>query len=107
MASPTSLITLAPELEQLLQPAASPQAGSAMPIEPNLAEQIRASWPSLLSALKRGRPVVLVVPPALRTWITWWLRPAIERLHVLSFNEIPDNKQLVATLGDGMATASP
>ena len=104
------LITLAPELEQLLQPAASPQAGSAMPIEPNLAEQIQRQLAELAQRFEEeGQPVVLVVPPALRTWIARWLRPAIERLHVLSFNEIPDNKQLeiVATLGDGMATASP
>ena len=104
------LITLAPELEQLLQPSASPQAGSGMPIEPNLAEQIQRQLAELAQRFEEeGQPVVLVVPPALRTWIARWLRPAIERLHVLSFNEIPDNKQLeiVATLGDGMATASP
>ena len=103
------LITLAPALEQMLQPVAGGQNAAAMPIEPNLAEQIQNQLAELAKRLEEeGQPVVLVVPPALRTWIARWLRPAIERLHVLSFNEIPDNKQLeiVATLGDGVGTAS-
>jgi flagellar biosynthesis protein FlhA len=104
------LITLAPALEQMLQPAVAGQNGGAMPIEPNLAEQVQSELVGLAKRLEEdGQPVVLVVPPALRAWISRWLRPAVERLHVLSFNEIPDNKQLeiVATLGDGAVSASP
>lgn len=103
------LITLAPALEQMLQPAVAGQNAGAMPIEPNLAEQVQSELLELAKRLEEdGQPVVLVVPPTLRMWIARWLRPAIERLHVLSFNEIPDNKQLeiVATLGDGAATAA-
>ena len=103
------LITLAPGLEQMLQPAVAGQNAGAMPIEPNLAEQVQSELLELAKRLEEdGQPLVLVVPPTLRMWIARWLRPAIERLHVLSFNEIPDNKQLeiVATLGDGAATAA-
>ena len=103
------LITLAPALEHMLQPAVAGQNAGAMPIEPNLAEQVQSELLELAKRLEEdGQPVVLVVPPTLRMWIARWLRPAIERLHVLSFNEIPDNKQLeiVATLGDGAASAA-
>ena len=93
----------------MLQPAVAGQNAGAMPIEPNLAEQVQSELLELAKRLEEdGQTVVLVVPPTLRMWIARWLRPAIERLHVLSFNEIPDNKQLeiVATLGDGAATAA-
>jgi flagellar biosynthesis protein FlhA len=79
-----------------------------MPIEPTLAEAVQAELAEEARRLEsQDRPVVLVVQPALRNWVSRWLRPAIERLHVLSYNEIPDNKQLeiVATLGSQAAAS--
>jgi flagellar biosynthesis protein FlhA len=102
------LITLAPGLEQILQPVGTAQSAGAMPLEPTLAEKVQNQLLERARTLEaEGMPVVLVVPPALRTWIARWLRPAVERLHVLSYNEIPDNKQLeiVATLGDDLGIA--
>lgn len=101
------LITLSPSLEQMLQPAIA-QGGGGMPIEPTLAEAVQAELAEEARRLEsQDRPVVLVVQPALRNWVSRWLRPAIERLHVLSYNEIPDNKQLeiVATLGSQAAAS--
>ena len=101
------LITLDPSLEQMLQ-SATAQGGGGMPIEPALAEAVQTELREEARRLEdQDRPVVLVVQPGLRTWVSRWLRPVVERLHVLSYNEIPDNKQLeiVATLGSGAATS--
>jgi flagellar biosynthesis protein FlhA len=104
------LITLDPRLEQLMQPAGGAAPGQAVPIEPGLAERVQKALAETARRLEaEGRPTVLVVPPDIRSWVARWLRPAVEGLHVLSYNEIPDNKQLriVATIGDESGLPSP
>ena len=96
------LITLDPGLEKLLQQAGPGQAG-APGIEPGLADRLQKAVAHTAERLEaEARPTVLVVTPELRPWMSRWLRPVIRDLHVLSYNEIPDNKQLriVATLGE-------
>jgi flagellar biosynthesis protein FlhA len=103
------LVTLEPRLEQLLQPAHG-APGQPVPIEPGLAERIQRSLAETARRLEaEGRPTVLVVPPDVRAWVARWLRPLVEGLHVLSYNEIPDNKQLriVATIGDDGGQRGP
>lgn len=96
------LITLDPGLEKLLQQAAPGQSGTPG-IEPGLADRLQRAIARTAERLEaEARPSVLVVTPELRPWMSRWLRPAIRDLHVLSYNEIPDNKQLriVVTLGE-------
>ena len=101
------LITLDPALERMLQP--TQQRGGGIPaIEPGLAERLQQSLATTTARLEaEGRPLVLVVPPDLRPWMARWLRPLVEGLHVLSYSELPDNKELriVATLGDAQLPA--
>jgi len=102
-ASELPLITLNPGLEQLLQQALGSNAGGAPAIEPGLAERLQKALANTVDRLEaEGRPAVLVVTPELRVAISRWLRPLLNSLHVLSYNEIPDNIQLriVVTLGD-------
>ncbi|MDY6941627.1 MAG: flagellar biosynthesis protein FlhA [Pseudomonadota bacterium] len=95
------VMTLDPALEQILQNAF--QADSGGPgLEPSLAERLLGS---LKDAVKRqesnAQPAVLLVPPVLRRALAKLTRYSIEGLHVLSYNEVPEDRQLrlVATIG--------
>jgi flagellar biosynthesis protein FlhA len=94
------VITLEPELEQLLQ---STSAGAGAPVlEPGLAERLQAR---LADATRRqdgaGEPAVLLVPPPLRSALARFTRASVPGLRVLAWNEIPDNRRvrLVAAVG--------
>jgi len=95
------VITLDPGLEQLLQQTlqAGPEGAG---IEPGLAERLHQS---LVDAVQRqevaGQPAILLAATSVRTWLSRFLRPSIPSLHVLAYNEIPENKQIkvVASVG--------
>jgi flagellar biosynthesis protein FlhA len=95
------VITLEPELEKLLQ---SSLAGNAANpgLEPGLAERLQQR---LAEASRRqetvGEPAVLLVPPALRHTLARFTRSSVPNLHVLAWNEIPDNRKvrLVSAVG--------
>ena len=95
------VMTLNPDLERILQESLQGGEGG-LGLEPGLAQRLLQS---LEETVKRqemaGKPAVLVVSPQIRYWLAQWLRPAIPSLHVLAFNEIPDNRQVrvVATVG--------
>jgi flagellar biosynthesis protein FlhA len=95
------LIALDPSLEQILQ-RSSQGAGGGLGMEPSLAERLQKS---IAEAAQRqemaGEPVVLVVSPDIRNWMSRWLRSAVRGLNVLAYTEIPDNKRIrvVATVG--------
>jgi flagellar biosynthesis protein FlhA len=95
------VITLEPELEKLLQ--ASLAGNAANPgLEPGLAERLQQR---LVEASRRqesaGEPAVLLVPPALRHTLARFTRSSVPNLHVLAWNEIPDNRKvrLVSAVG--------
>jgi flagellar biosynthesis protein FlhA len=95
------VITLEPDLERLL---ASSLAGNAANpgLEPGLAERLQQR---VAEASRRqenaGEPAVLLVPPQLRQNLTRFLRSSLPNLHVLGWNEIPDNRKvrLVTAVG--------
>ncbi|MBT8442986.1 MAG: flagellar biosynthesis protein FlhA [Gammaproteobacteria bacterium] len=88
------VITLDPQLEQLLHDAATGGAEAAG-LEPTLAEkvQMRLSESTQQQEIA-GEPAVLLVSPGLRPWISRFLRFAIPTLKVLAYNEIPDSKRI-------------
>lgn len=96
------VITLNPELEQLLLQSLQSGGDGGLGLEPGLARRLHDN---LRATVERqevgGKPSVLVVSPQLRTWLARWLRPTLKALHVLGVNEIPDNKQIrvVASVG--------
>ncbi|HWW80727.1 MAG TPA: flagellar biosynthesis protein FlhA [Steroidobacteraceae bacterium] len=95
------VITLEPDLEKLLQ---SSLAGNAANpgLEPGLAERLQQR---LAEAARRqetaGEPAVLLVPPQLRHTLARFTRSSVPNLHVLAWNEIPDNRKvrLVSAVG--------
>ncbi len=102
------VITLDPSLEQILlksvQQAQHSGAGDDMGLvmEPSLVEKLQRS---LAEAAQRqemlGKPAILLVSGMLRPVMAKFVRYGIERLYVLSYQEIPDNKQItiVASVG--------
>jgi flagellar biosynthesis protein FlhA len=76
--------------------------GGNAAIEPGLAERLQTR---LVESARRqeaaGDPSVLMVTPQLRTTLARFTRATVPNLHVLAWNEIPDNRRvrLVAAVG--------
>jgi flagellar biosynthesis protein FlhA len=102
------VITLDPDLEQLLLKSVqqSQQSGAqddiGLVLEPNMVEKLQRS---LQDSVQRqevlGKPAILLVSGPLRPVLAKFASYGIERLHVLSYQEVPDNKQItiVASVG--------
>ncbi|MDZ5601593.1 flagellar biosynthesis protein FlhA [Pseudomonas sp. RP23018S] len=99
------VITLEPRLEQILlnslQRAGQGQEDGVL-LEPSMAEKLQRS---LIDAAQRqemqGQPAILLVAGPIRAMLSRFGRLAVPNLHVLAYQEIPDNKQvtIVATVG--------
>lgn len=99
------VITLDPRLEQILLNSLQ-QAGqgseNGVLLEPGMAEKLQQS---LIEAAQRqemqGQPVILLVAGQIRAMMSRFARMAVPNIHVLAYQEIPDNKQvtIVATVG--------
>jgi len=106
MANELPVITLEPDLEHLLTQSMAPSQGGtqvATPgLEPGLADRLQRR---LIDSAQRqeaaGEPAVLLVPPQLRSTLARFMRAAVPNLHVLAWNEIPDNRKvrMVAAVG--------
>jgi flagellar biosynthesis protein FlhA len=95
------VITLEPDLEQLLLGSLNPNAATPG-IEPGLAERLqRRLQEGVQRQESAGEPAVLLVPPSLRATLSRFLRAAVPQLRVLAWNEIPDSRRvrLVSTVG--------
>jgi len=101
LAAELPVITLEPELERVLQSSLASNATNPG-LEPGLAERLQQS---VADAARRqeasGEPAVLLVPPQLRSTLARFVRSAVPSLHVLAWNEIPDNRKvrLVSAVG--------
>ncbi|MDA3878392.1 MAG: flagellar biosynthesis protein FlhA [Halothiobacillus sp.] len=105
------VITLDPQLEQLLLGSTQrgAESGQATPgIEPGLAERLHQSLRDAAEKQEQaGLPAVLLVAPQIRSWLARMVRYSIRQLHVLSYNEVPDNKDIkvVASVGNQRSVA--
>jgi flagellar biosynthesis protein FlhA len=96
------VLTLAPELEQILLTSLSSSGAAGAAVEPGLADRLQKS---VAEAAQRqeagGEPAVLLVQPQLRPWLARFTRHVAQNLHVLAYNEVPDNRRvrLVQALG--------
>ncbi|TQV75358.1 flagellar biosynthesis protein FlhA [Aliikangiella marina] len=103
LAPEVPVVTLAPDLEQILQQSLTTGSGDAVGIEPGLADRIQASLREVVQQQEAaGQPAILLTAPALRESLAKFARFGIKGLHVLSYQEIPDNKQIkvIATVGN-------
>ncbi|HFE39681.1 MAG TPA: flagellar biosynthesis protein FlhA [Gammaproteobacteria bacterium] len=96
------VITLDNSLEHILQQSVQVSTDGGAGLEPGLAEKLMAS---LQDASQRqemaGQVAVLLVSPTIRPMLAQFTKRTIPNLHVLSFSEIPDNKQIkvISTIG--------
>jgi len=96
------VITLDISLEHILQQSVQVSSEGGASLEPGLAEKLLSS---LQDASQRqemaGQVAVLLVSSIIRPMLAQFTKRTIPNLHVLSFNEIPDNKQIkvVSTVG--------
>ncbi|WP_439889020.1 flagellar biosynthesis protein FlhA [Pseudomonas sp. MBLB4123] len=99
------VITLEPRLEQILLNSlqkAGQGSEDGILLEPGMAEKLQRS---LVEAAQRqemlGKPVILLVAGPVRAMLSRFARLAVPNMHVLAYQEIPDNKQvtIVATVG--------
>ena len=96
------VITLEPDLEQLLSNSLAGNPAATPGLEPGLAERMQRR---LAEAAQRqemtGEPAVLLVPPQLRQTLARFMRSIVPSMHVLAWNEIPDNRKvrLVTAVG--------
>ncbi|MEP5175232.1 flagellar biosynthesis protein FlhA [Marinobacter alexandrii] len=102
------VITLDPDLEQLLLKSVqqSQQSGGqddiGLVLEPNMVEKLQRSLQESVQRQEMlGKPAILLVSGPLRPVLARFASYGVERLHVLSYQEIPDNKQItiVASVG--------
>jgi flagellar biosynthesis protein FlhA len=97
------VITLSPELEQILLNSIQASEEGGTGIEPMLAERLHQGLADSAQNMEMaGKPAVLLVAPPIRELLARFVKHSIPGLYVLSYNEIPDDKQLkiVATVGN-------
>ncbi|MCZ6526478.1 MAG: flagellar biosynthesis protein FlhA [Gammaproteobacteria bacterium] len=89
------VITLDFSLEQLLQQSLQTMSEGAGTIEPGLSQKMLKSLNEYCEKQEiNGQPAILLVPDNLREFMVRMVRQNIQRLNVLSFGEIPGNRQL-------------
>lgn len=89
------IITLKPELEQLLHNTIQNNTGGGVSFEPGMADKIQQSLMDFAAQQQaKQESAVLVVQPGIRAVLARFVRNISKEFHVLSYQEIPDNKQI-------------
>jgi flagellar biosynthesis protein FlhA len=100
--SELQVISLSPQLENILIQATQTPGAEGPGLEPGLADQLlRGVSNAANNQEQMGMPAVLLVPAPLRALMARFLRRSISQLHVLSHAEVPDGRMIrvVATVG--------
>ena len=100
--APLPLITLAPELEQLLMRTRQQNPSEPLVLEPHLAQTILGALSQVTEDMaSAGRTALVVVSAQLRRPFAAYLRAHSSDTIVLAINELPDNRpiEVVASLG--------
>ena len=93
--SELSVITLDPDLERLLQQSLQASEDGSAGLEPGLAERMISALQESTQKLEmEGKSAVLLVSAFLRPWLAHFVRHSISTLNVLSYNEIPEDRQV-------------
>ncbi|MES9898404.1 MAG: flagellar biosynthesis protein FlhA [Sedimenticola sp.] len=96
------VVVLDPSLEQILQQTLQPPEEGGVGFEPGLAEQLQRALVETASQQEMaGQESILLVAAPLRSWMARFVKHSVPGMHVLSYNEVPDNRQIkvVATVG--------
>ncbi|MCG6967376.1 MAG: flagellar biosynthesis protein FlhA [Chromatiaceae bacterium] len=96
------VVVLDPGLERLLQQTLANAGDDGAGIEPGMLEQLqRALQDTTRQQEINGHESVLLVAAAIRPWMAKFARHSVPGMRVLSYNEIPDNRQIkvISTIG--------
>ena len=89
------VITLAPELEQMLQQSMQSAGNEGAGIEPGLAERIQTSLAEAHRNQElQGEPSILLTSGMLRSVLSRFVKHSLPGLVILSYQEIPEEKQI-------------
>ncbi len=102
LAKSIEVIALDSDLERILHKSLHTATEGGAGIEPGLAEQMHQSLSENAQKMESsGQPAVLLVAAFIRPWLARFVHYSIPGLYVLSFNEIPEDRQVkvVATVG--------
>jgi flagellar biosynthesis protein FlhA len=89
------VITLTPELEQMLHQSMQVSGNQGAGIEPGLAERLQQSLTTANHEQEMsGEPSILLTSGMLRTVLSRFVKNTISGLIVVSYQEIPDEKQI-------------
>lgn len=89
------VITLAPDLEKVLHKSLETGGAEGIGIEPGLADRIQKSLAEASSNQEMaGEPSILLTSGMLRSTLSRFVKNSIPGLRVLSYQEIPDDKQI-------------
>lgn len=104
-----AVITLNPELEQILQQSIQSSPEMGLGLEPGLADQMIKELNLCVQQQElENKAAVLLVSPAIRSTLARLLRSLAPNLHVLAYNEVPDSKNIkvVAAVGGQRSDAA-
>ena len=96
------MIVLEPGLERLLQQTLVNAGEDGAGIEPGMLEQLQEALKETAQQQElSGHEGVLLVAASIRPWMAKFARHSVPGIRVLSYNEIPDNRQIkvVSTIG--------
>ena len=97
------LITLAPDLEQMILTAVRQNPEEKMLLlDGNLAKQILQNLNEATEKLSReGKAIFLIVAPQIRRHVAHFIKSQLSAVNVLSFTELPENRsvEIVYTVG--------
>ncbi|MBO9480846.1 flagellar biosynthesis protein FlhA [Salinisphaera sp. G21_0] len=95
-------VTMSPELEQVIMQSFqqavknSHFSPDSLPLEPGIAEQLQQQLPIVADKLiAEGKPPIMLVNDTIRPAMARYARLCTDGMHVLSFNEIPENKEVI------------
>ncbi len=97
-----AVITLEPQLEQMLLGSMQQGQDEGLVLEPGMAERLQRSLAETAQRQEMaGKPSVLLVAAPVRPLMAKFVRYGEHQIHVLSYQEIPENKKvtIVATVG--------
>ncbi|MFM7656905.1 MAG: flagellar biosynthesis protein FlhA [Paracoccaceae bacterium] len=104
------VITLAPELEQLILRTLRQSNEDGLMLDNKLAETlIRSINETSENLAAAGRPAICVVAPQIRRVFSNFVKPHVPQIIVLSFNELPENRhvEVVASIGSTESLVAP
>jgi flagellar biosynthesis protein FlhA len=96
------VVVLEPGLERLLQQTLASAGEDAAGVEPGMLEQLQQALQDTARQQElSGQDTVLLVAAGIRPWLAKFARHSVPGIRVLSYNEIPDNRQIkvVSTIG--------